>query len=169
MTRNWPCKLIKDYLYPGSPELNFWIKLGNVCRKDSTWKSCLGWIFISVTQKIVSAIDFVGSAGWSDLVSVPVGPNCTKPRFTPKACKSDNHFWSWTFFSFYLPAAIYRRRPEYGFGELGFKHRAQWVFWSSLSSGERTQWVPLSLSFVCQSELAEFFAELAEFAAELSI
>ena len=36
-------------------------------------------------------------------------------------------------------------------------------FWGSLSSGERTQWVPLSLLFVCQSELTEFFAELTEF------
>ena len=32
----------------------------------------------------------------------------------------------------------------------------------------RTQSVPLSLSFECQSELTEFFAELTEFAAELS-
>ena len=36
------------------------------------------------------------------------------------------------------------------------------------SSGERTQWVPLSLLFVCQSELTEFFAELTEFTVELS-
>ena len=48
------------------------------------------------------------------------------------------------------------------------EHRAQWVFWSSPSSGDRTQWGPLSLLFVCQSELTEFFAELTEFAAELS-
>ena len=41
-------------------------------------------------------------------------------------------------------------------------------FWPSPPSGERTQWVPLSLLFVCQSELTEFFAELTEFAAELS-
>ena len=32
----------------------------------------------------------------------------------------------------------------------------------------RTQWVPLSLLCVCQSELTEFLAELTEFAAELS-
>ena len=61
-----------------------------------------------------------------------------------------------------------RKRAEYGFGEYGFKHRTQWVFWGSLSSGERTQWVPLSLLFVCQSELTEFFAELTEFALKLS-
>ena len=53
----------------------------------------------------------------------------------------------------------FRKRVEYGFGEYGFKHRTQWVFRGSLSSGEQTQWVPLSLLFVCQSELTEFFAE----------
>ena len=61
-----------------------------------------------------------------------------------------------------------RKRADYGFGEHGFKHRTQWVFRGSLSSGERAQWVPLSLLFVCQSELTEFFAELTEFAVELS-
>ena len=61
-----------------------------------------------------------------------------------------------------------RKRAEYGFGEYGFKHRAQWVFLGSLSSGERTQWVPFSLLFVCKCELTEFLAELTEFAAELS-
>ena len=61
-----------------------------------------------------------------------------------------------------------RRRAEYGFREHGFKHRTQWVFWGSLSSGEQAQWVPLSLLPVCQNELTEFFAELTEFAAELS-
>ena len=63
---------------------------------------------------------------------------------------------------------ISRKRAEYGFGEYGFKHRTQWVFRGSLSSGERAQWVPFSLLFVCQSELTEFLAELTEFAAELS-
>ena len=57
---------------------------------------------------------------------------------------------------------------EYGFGEYGFKHRTQWALRGSLSSGEWTQWVPLSLLFVCQSELTEFFAELTEFATKLS-
>ena len=61
-----------------------------------------------------------------------------------------------------------QKRAEYGFGEYGFKHRAQWVFPGSLSSGERAQWVPFSLLFVCQSELTEFLAELTEFGAELS-
>ena len=60
-----------------------------------------------------------------------------------------------------------RKRAEYGFGEHGFKHRTQWVFWPSPSSGERTQWVPLSLLFVCQSELTEFFAEVTEFTVKL--
>ena len=41
-------------------------------------------------------------------------------------------------------------------------------FWGSLSSGLRAQWVHLSLSFVCESELTEFFAELTEFAIKLS-
>ena len=36
-------------------------------------------------------------------------------------------------------------------------------FWPLPSSGERAQWVPLSLLFVCQSELTEFAAELSEF------
>ena len=61
-----------------------------------------------------------------------------------------------------------RKRPEYGFGEYGFKHRTQWIFRGSLSSGERTQWVPFSLLFVCKRELTEFFAELTEFAPKLS-
>ena len=63
---------------------------------------------------------------------------------------------------------FFRKRAEYGFGEYGFKHRTQWVFRGSMSSRERTQWVPFSLLFVCQSELTGFFAELTEFAAELS-
>ena len=63
---------------------------------------------------------------------------------------------------------VCRKRAEYGFGEYGCKHRTQWVFRGSLSSGERTQWVPFSLLFVCKRELTEFLAELTEFAAELS-
>ena len=61
-----------------------------------------------------------------------------------------------------------RKRAEYGFGECGLKHRAQWVSVGSLSSGERSQWVPVSLWSVCKSELTEFFAELTEFAPKLS-
>ena len=53
-------------------------------------------------------------------------------------------------------------------GSTVFKHRTQWVFRGSLSSGERTQWVPFSLLFVCKRELTEFFAELTEFAPKLS-
>ena len=34
---------------------------------------------------------------------------------------------------------LIRKRVEYGFGEYGFKHRAQGAFWPSPSSGERTQ------------------------------
>ena len=45
---------------------------------------------------------------------------------------------------------LFRRQPNYIFGE------SMWVFWPSPSSGERAQWVPLSLLFVCQSELAFF-------------
>ena len=51
------------------------------------------------------------------------------------------------------------KRAEYGFREYGFKHRTQWVSWPSPSSREITQWVPLSLLFVCQSELTEFFLQ----------
>ena len=65
-------------------------------------------------------------------------------------------------------APYFRKRAEYGFGEYGFKHRTQWVFSGSLSSGQRTQWVPLGLLFVCKHELTEFAAELTEFAAQLS-
>ena len=36
-----------------------------------------------------------------------------------------------------------------GFGEYGFKHWTLWAFRGSLSSGERTQWVPFILLFVC--------------------
>ena len=61
-----------------------------------------------------------------------------------------------------------RKQAEYGFGEYGFKHRTQWVFRGSLSFGERTQWVPFSLLFVCKRELTEFFPELTEFAQKLS-
>ena len=46
--------------------------------------------------------------------------------------------------------------------------RVSGFFLGSLSSGERTQWVPFSLLFVCKCELTEFLAELTEFAAELS-
>ena len=66
------------------------------------------------------------------------------------------------------PRWVARKRAEYGFGEYGFKHRTQWVFLGSLSSGDRTQWVPFGLLFVCKRELTEFLAELTEFAAELS-
>ena len=38
---------------------------------------------------------------------------------------------------------IDRRQAEYGFGEHGFKHQAQWIFWPSPSSRDRVQWVPL--------------------------
>ena len=64
-----------------------------------------------------------------------------------------------------------RQHSETGrirFRRVRFKPRTQWVFLPSPSSGERTQWVPLSLLFVCQSELTEFCAELTEFCAELT-
>ena len=51
---------------------------------------------------------------------------------------------------------FFRKWAEYGFGEYRFKHLTQWVFRPSPSSGERAQWVPLSLLFVCQSKLTEF-------------
>ena len=66
-----------------------------------------------------------------------------------------------------LPS-LFRERAEYGFGEYGFKHRTQWVFRGSPSSGERAQWVPFSLLFVCKRDLTEFLAGLTEFASELS-
>ena len=55
-------------------------------------------------------------------------------------------------------SAKIRRRAEYsGFGEYGFKYRAQWVFWPSLSLGERAQWVPLSLYLCAKANLPSFF------------
>ena len=61
-----------------------------------------------------------------------------------------------------------QKRAEYSLGEYNFKRRTQWVFRPALSSGERTQRVPLSLVLVCQSELTKFVAELSEVAAERS-
>ena len=49
------------------------------------------------------------------------------------------------------------KQAKYGFGEYGFKHRAQWVFRGSLSSGERTQWVPFSPLFVGQKRTHRVF------------
>ena len=49
-----------------------------------------------------------------------------------------------------------RRRAEYGFGEYGFKHRAQWVFWPSPSSRKRAQRVALSPLFVCKATSPSF-------------
>ena len=57
---------------------------------------------------------------------------------------------------FMLKILVYfsvRKWAAYGFGEF---------------QRERTQWLSLSLLYVCHSELTEFFEELAEFAAELS-
>ena len=62
-----------------------------------------------------------------------------------------------------------RRRAEYGFGEHGFKHQAQQAPSPSPSSGEKVERVPLSLLFVCKSELTEFVAELTKFARTLSL
>ena len=69
-----------------------------------------------------------------------------------------------------IPAAIYRKTGRTRFRGVRF-HTPNSVsfFGGSLSSGERTQWVPFSLLFVCQSELTEFLAELTEFAAELNV
>ena len=84
-------------------------------------------------------------------------------------CLNDARVSGLSLFSLHaLISVATRKRAEYGFEEYGFKHRTQWVFWGSSSSGERTQWVPLSLLFVCQSELTEFFAELTKFAPKLS-
>ena len=57
---------------------------------------------------------------------------------------------------------------EYGSGSTVSNTELSEFFRGSLSSGERTQRVPFSLLFVCQSELTEFSAELAEFAPKLS-
>ena len=67
-----------------------------------------------------------------------------------------------------IPTKENRRRAEYGFGEHGFKHRAQGVLWPSPSPWERAPSVPLSFCIRVQSELTKFFAELTVLAAELS-
>ena len=95
------------------------------------------------------------------------GPRCLQQRGPKGPIRTKN--------AIAMKIVVFRKQPntvsgssEYGFREYGFKHRTQWAFWTSLSSMERAQWVPLSLLFVCHSELTEFFAELTEFAAELS-
>ena len=52
---------------------------------------------------------------------------------------------------------LYRRQVEYGFGEYGLNHRAQWVSCPSLSSRERTQWVPFCLWFAGPSKFTQLF------------
>ena len=49
----------------------------------------------------------------------------------------------------------FQRRAECSFGE----HWIRWVFWAITKLGERTQWVPFSLLFVCQSELIELSSQ----------
>ena len=89
-------------------------------------------------------------------------PGKTKPKKGPKREVHE-------FRPFLLSLVFFLRKlAEYGFGEYGFERRTQWVFWGSLSSGGRTQWVPLRPLFVCQNELTKFFAELTEFAPKLS-
>ena len=51
---------------------------------------------------------------------------------------------------------VYSEKGRIRFRRVRFQHRTQCVFLPSPSSGQRTQWVPLSLLFVCQSELTEF-------------
>ena len=48
------------------------------------------------------------------------------------------------------------------FRRVRFQTPSSVSFLPSPSSGERTQWVPLSLLFVCQSELTEFAPKLSE-------
>ena len=60
-----------------------------------------------------------------------------------------------------------RKRAEIGSGSTVSNTELS-VLRGSLSSGERSQWVPFSLLLVCQSELTEFLAELTEFAAKLN-
>ena len=69
-------------------------------------------------------------------------------------------------FSFSLP--FFGTGPNTVSGSTVSNTELSEFFLGSLSSGERTQWVPLSLLFVRQSELTEFFAELTEFAVKLS-
>ena len=56
-----------------------------------------------------------------------------------------------------LALLFFRRRAEHVVRGHGFKHRTQWVVLPSPNSGKRTQSSPLSLLFVCKSELIEFF------------
>ena len=63
-----------------------------------------------------------------------------------------------------------RKRAEYGFGEHGFKHRAQWVF-VALTEFRGESSASSSQPIICVTKRTHrvvFFAELTEFAAELS-
>ena len=77
-------------------------------------------------------------------------------------CKECKHWLRITWFQSETAQA------KYGFGEDSFKHRTQWVSLRVPSSRERTQRVPLTLLFVCKSELTEFFAKLTESTQKLS-
>ena len=118
-----------------------------------TWKNRFGIIslenLILVTQHSVFGIYFAIISGWSVLQKVPV--KILQNLQTKIHDRPGKFVTPWSS----------GKHAEYGFGEYGFTHRAQWVFWASLSSGERAQWVPLSLLFVCESELTELcFATL---------
>ena len=62
----------------------------------------------------------------------------------------------------------FRRRAEYGFGEHGFEHRAQRVFFALAElRGENSEF--LSAYYLCDnSNSPSFFAELTKFAPKLS-
>ena len=91
---------------------------------------------------------------------------CLSRRLLAWPCAKES---SWaTSFEMSIKVGNFRRRAEYGFGEYGSNTELREFLLPSPSSVERTQWVSLSLWFVRQNELTEFFAELTEFAAELS-
>ena len=58
------------------------------------------------------------------------------------------------------------KRAEYGFGEHGFKLSE--FFGPHRVPGRELSEFLSAYSFLCQSELTEFFAELTEFAVKLS-
>ena len=149
---------------------------GNECLGPSLlWRTASAWwrsdFVVGVPGKIQGPLDAgVLNGGFPDLDLFPSGPNTVSEStasnttwggFPIRTCSEPGRIWFWRAW-LQTPkggsswSGLVRKRAEHGFGEHGFKHRTRWVFCRSTSSGERAQWVPLGLLFVCQSELTEF-------------
>ena len=148
-----------------------WIFSSGFCFEDSLSVQ----FSMPMARQSQESCESSGRRMWRKILSLRHTPRTPTPHIQRKnmnLTKHGEHYWTHkgksTVLGHILVLYVDRKRAEYGFGEYGFNHRTQWVFWPSPSAGARAQWVPLSLLFVCQSELTEFFAELTEFAVELS-